>query len=74
MRRLQATRVDGDVSLMFLGGRGVSAASHAGWGGVEVRNGVGVHARPELGERRHGGWRTAPQGFRVQSCPSRRVR
>ena len=74
MRRLQATRVDGDVSLMLLGGRGVSAASHAGWGGVEVRNGVGVHARPELGERRHGDWSTASQGIRVRSCPSRRVR
>jgi len=74
MRRLQATRVDGDLSLRFLSGRGASAASHAGWGGVEVRNGVGVHARPELGERRQGSWSTAPQGIRAWSFPSRRVR
>ena len=42
---------DGDVSLRLLGGRGASATSHASWGGVEERNGVGVHARLELGER-----------------------
>jgi hypothetical protein len=57
------------VSLRSLGGRGASATSHASWGGVVEKNGVGVHARPELGELRHGGWRTAPQSVRARSPP-----
>lgn len=56
---LRPTRADGDVSLRLRGGRGASVTSHASWGAVVEKNGVGVHARPELGGLRHGCWRTA---------------
>ena len=65
----QGARDDGSVSGGLRGDRRASGTSHTCWGAVMEKSGVGVHARPELGELRHGGWRTAPQGVRAWSPP-----